>query len=110
MADLHGTSTGSKTEHGTQQWQARKAGAIETGVRAYCDRATPRIRCLSEHNSRIKKHFTGSGRATKEDMVMRCRQRGWRPETADEADALALLDMAVVLFFVAPRTRKGKAA
>ena len=94
--------------HHKSQAQARLSAMLRGGIVAFCERHKPEpLRCLSEHPATIKKHFTGNGRATKDDMIDRCRQRGWRPETADEADALAMLDMTVVLLFVAKRNRRG---
>ena len=43
----------------------------------------------------IKKHFTGFGNATKEDMIAEAERRGFAPSTDDEADALAILSFAV---------------
>lgn len=43
----------------------------------------------------VKKHFAGSGRAQKRDVIEACRQRGWDPQDDNAADALALLDYAV---------------
>jgi len=37
----------------------------------------------------IKKAFTGTGAATKKDMVAECIRRGYDPKTHDEADAIA---------------------
>jgi hypothetical protein len=42
----------------------------------------------------IKRHFAGSSRATKEDMLARCRQLRWPAQTDDEADAAALWSLA----------------
>lgn len=93
--------------HHKSQAQARMSAMLRGGIVAFCERQKPPLRCLSEHHPTIKKHFTGNGRAEKADMIERCRQRGWRPQTDHEADALALLDMAVVLLFVAKRTRRA---
>ena len=40
----------------------------------------------------LKKHFTGNGRASKEDMVHTARALGWRPFDDNHADAIALQD------------------
>ena len=45
----------------------------------------------------IKKHFTGNGAATKEQMIARCRQLGWTVENDDHADGLAAWSYAAVL-------------
>lgn len=63
------------------------------------------ISCYDEHNGRIKKHFCGHGRATKRDIMDRCRQRGWTPQRHDTADALALLDRAVWMLHLRHRGR-----
>ena len=42
----------------------------------------------------IKKHATGKGDASKEEMIAAARARGNDPEDANAADALALLDWA----------------
>lgn len=43
----------------------------------------------------VKKHWTGKGNAKKEAMVEQAKVRGFRPETDNDADALAILDWAV---------------
>lgn len=43
----------------------------------------------------IKKHATGSGNATKQDMMAAANARGWEPQDDNEADALWLLDLAL---------------
>lgn len=43
----------------------------------------------------IKKHWTGKGNATKPDMIKEAKRRGYRPDTDNAADALAILDWAV---------------
>lgn len=40
----------------------------------------------------VKKHFAGSGRAEKADIMAECDRRGWTYTTNDEADALAIWD------------------
>jgi len=44
----------------------------------------------------IKKFWTGKGNANKADMVSQARVRGYRPETDNDADALALMHWAVM--------------
>jgi Holliday junction resolvasome RuvABC endonuclease subunit len=49
------------------------------------------IECVMVEPSSLKKAWTGSGKAEKDDMVAQCgRQCGVRPDTDDEADAIAL--------------------
>lgn len=43
----------------------------------------------------IKKHWTGRGNADKGAMQAEARRRGYRPESDNDADALAILDWAV---------------
>ena len=43
----------------------------------------------------IKKHATGKGNASKDEMVASARARGHTPVDDNEADALALLSWAV---------------
>ena len=43
----------------------------------------------------IKKHATGKGNASKDEMVASARARGHAPTDDNEADALALLHWAV---------------
>ena len=49
-------------------------------------------------NPTAVKHFTGDGGGKREvrkaRVMAECLARGWRPETQDEADALAILDYA----------------
>lgn len=42
----------------------------------------------------IKKHFTGSGRAKKPDMIRQCHALGWQPNDDNAADAIALWHFA----------------
>lgn len=47
------------------------------------------------HNvATVKKQFTGSGRAQKCDVIAQCRVMGFKPDTDNEADALAVLHVA----------------
>jgi Holliday junction resolvasome RuvABC endonuclease subunit len=43
----------------------------------------------------IKKHATGKGNASKEDMIAAARRQGFDPADDNEADALALLAWAI---------------
>jgi Holliday junction resolvasome RuvABC endonuclease subunit len=42
----------------------------------------------------IKKQFTGSGKAKKVDVIKQCQLLGFRPQSEDEADAIAILHVA----------------
>ncbi|KDD89734.1 hypothetical protein L519_2165 [Bordetella bronchiseptica MBORD678] len=58
---------------------------------------------VDQHNVRvvpvgvgtIKKHWTGKGNADKAAMLAQAKARGFRPETDNDADALAILSWAV---------------
>ncbi|HQT03380.1 MAG TPA: hypothetical protein PLU46_00170 [Thiotrichales bacterium] len=43
----------------------------------------------------IKKHATGKGNASKEEMIAAARAKGFNPSDDNQADALALLDWAI---------------
>lgn len=43
----------------------------------------------------IKKHFTGNGAAKKDLMIARAWELGFRPQTSDEADAIAILSLGL---------------
>lgn len=43
----------------------------------------------------IKKHATGKGNASKEEMMAAARAKGFNPSDDNQADALALLDWAI---------------
>lgn len=45
--------------------------------------------------STIKKRFTGAGNATKKDVIDQCRALGFKPAGDNEADAIALLHVAL---------------
>lgn len=42
----------------------------------------------------VKKHWTGKGNATKDEMTLEARRRGFYPDTDNAADALAILSWA----------------
>ena len=54
-----------------------------------------RIRLMPVGVKTIKKHWTGNGNADKDAMQAQARARGFRPETDNDADALAILHWAV---------------
>jgi Holliday junction resolvasome RuvABC endonuclease subunit len=43
----------------------------------------------------IKKYWTGKGSAGKDAMILEAQKRGYNPKTSDEADALAILHLAI---------------
>lgn len=63
------------------------------------------VRCAQP--SAVKRHICGNGGPGKENVQAALRARGWRFETDDEADALALLDFAAAL---AAKERRREAA
>ncbi len=77
----------------TAQATARKliGLAVLTELHAY----TREIECFERPYRSVVKHFTGSGGGKRDEIKARvvaaCEARGWRPESQDEADALALL-------------------
>lgn len=56
--------------------------------------AVRNIECQGVAVPTVKKHWTGSGRAKKPDMIAEARRRGFRPDTDNAADALAILHWA----------------
>ncbi|WP_081760432.1 hypothetical protein [Bordetella petrii] len=54
-----------------------------------------RVRLVPVGVGTIKKHWTGKGNADKAAMLAQARARGFRPDTDNDADALAILDWAV---------------
>jgi Holliday junction resolvasome RuvABC endonuclease subunit len=53
------------------------------------------IKCVGISVGTIKKFMTGKGNATKDEMIEVARLRGFDPQTHDEADALAILLLAL---------------
>lgn len=43
----------------------------------------------------IKKHATGKGNANKDDVIKSIKQKGYQPTTSDEADAIAVMLLAL---------------
>lgn len=54
-----------------------------------------RLELVGTNVQTIKRHWTGKGGADKAGMIAEARRRGFRPETDNDADALAVLDWAV---------------
>ncbi|MGZ8132557.1 hypothetical protein ACXU40_09215 [Bordetella bronchiseptica] len=54
-----------------------------------------RVRLVPVGVGTIKKHWTGKGTADKAAMLAQAKARGFRPETDNDADALAILSWAV---------------
>jgi hypothetical protein len=53
------------------------------------------IELMSVHTATLKKFSTGSGRASKQEMIKAAEQRGWNPQDDNEADACLLLEYAL---------------
>jgi Holliday junction resolvasome RuvABC endonuclease subunit len=53
------------------------------------------IKCVGLSVGTIKKFMTGKGNATKDEMIEAARLQGFDPQTHDEADALAILLLAL---------------
>ncbi|MBD9476482.1 hypothetical protein IB268_26465 [Achromobacter sp. ACM01] len=79
---------------GRPVWDAAHAyGAFEAITHMVCDGFN--IRAHGVNLSTVKKSFTGSGRAKKEDMVLQAKTRGFKVVDDNNADALAILHWAV---------------
>lgn len=68
-------------------------GAFRALVEMAADRR--RIELVGTNVQTIKRHWTGKGGADKSAMIAAARNRGFRPETDNDADALAVLDWAI---------------
>ena len=80
----------------TPQQKARAAhihGAFEATVTSWCEHHG--IAYRSANSATVKKHITGKGNAAKGAVRAAVRAQGHRPASHDEADALALLDLAL---------------
>ena len=51
--------------------------------------------CISFSVQAIKRFMTGKGNATKDEMIAAARQKGFNPKTDDEADAIAIMLLAL---------------
>ncbi|AVG38354.1 hypothetical protein [Achromobacter insolitus] len=79
---------------GRPLWDAAHAyGAFQAITHMVCDGFN--VDAIGVNLATVKKNFTGSGRAKKEDMMVQAKARGFRPETDNDADALAILHWAV---------------
>jgi Holliday junction resolvasome RuvABC endonuclease subunit len=72
---------------------AQVYGGFLAHLTAWCERhAAP---YLGVPVATIKRHATGKGNASKDDVIKAVRARGHMPKDDNEADALALLDWAI---------------
>lgn len=53
------------------------------------------LKCVGFSVQMIKKFMTGKGNATKEEMISAAKSRGFNPKTHDEADAVAIMLLAL---------------
>lgn len=65
---------------------------IQGQIKTWCETFGKEYRGYSP--SEIKKHATGKGNASKEQMMQAATNRGWSPIDDNHADALWLLDLA----------------
>lgn len=72
------------------------ASDVYGGFKALVEMAADAHRCelMEVPVPTVKKSWTGSGKADKTAMVAEARRRGFSPDTADAADALAVLSWA----------------
>lgn len=68
------------------------------------------ITCFETHIQTVRKHFTGSGRSQKPDVMYRCRVLGWQVPNHDAADACAVWDYAHAVLRSRRRTAMARAA
>jgi Holliday junction resolvasome RuvABC endonuclease subunit len=72
---------------------AQVYGGFTYTLAAVCEEM--QIKCTGIPVATIKKFMTGKGNATKDEMIAAARLRGFDPQTHDEADALAILLLAL---------------
>lgn len=73
---------------------AQVYGGFVAHLTAWCERA--RVPYLGVPVATIKRHATGKGNAGKLEVIAAMRAKGFDPRDDNEADALALLDYAIV--------------
>ncbi|MBO9333229.1 hypothetical protein GHR37_29330 [Achromobacter xylosoxidans] len=79
---------------GRPLWDAAHAyGAFEAITHMVCDGFN--IQAHGVNLATVKKSFTGSGRAKKEDMMLQAKARGFKVVDDNNADALGILHWAV---------------
>ena len=84
------------SEH-VERHSSNGAAHVYGGLRAIllleCELRRIPVRWIKIHD--LKRHATGRANADKDEMVWAARNRGWRPTSHDEADALWILDWAL---------------
>ena len=83
-------------QDGGQIAQQRRYGGLLAIVQKFGDEHD--IPYTAEGVSTIKKFWTGSGKANKDKMVDTARKKGFNPADDNEADALALLHLAIDIY------------
>jgi hypothetical protein len=73
---------------------AHAYGGFLAHLTAWCEHV--KVPYLGVPVATIKRHVTGKGNAPKEAVIAAIRQRGLSPGDDNEADALAILDWAIV--------------
>lgn len=73
---------------------AQLAHGLHGVVKAFCE--TKELPIYERFPNQIKRSLTGHGNADKAAMIRMCELRGWHPSDDNEADAMALLDLAAV--------------
>lgn len=74
---------------------AQVYGGLMAALQAWCERQEPRVPYSGVSVGAIKKFATGKGNATKVEMIMAVEKLGYQCDTDDEADAVALLLLAL---------------
>lgn len=72
---------------------AQVYGGFLAHLTAWCERHA--VPYLGVPVATIKRHATGKGNASKDDVIKAVRARGHAPKDDNEADALAILDWAI---------------
>lgn len=72
---------------------AQVYGGFLAHLTAWCERK--QVPYLGVPVATIKRHATGKGNASKDEVIAAMRKRGFQPGDDNEADALALLDWAI---------------
>lgn len=68
-------------------------GGLMATLTAWCEER--KIPYSSLPVGAVKKNWTGKGNASKPEMIAEAERRGFAPRTEDEADALAVFDLAL---------------
>ena len=69
---------------------------LTTIIQTVC--ANNKIEYVALHSATLKKHATGRGNSSKQEIMGAAKSRGWKFEDDNEADAQWLLDYAIVTY------------